>query len=105
MSADFQVTITDPERRRNWLLWLGTDTVCVRSPVASRVRIEGLGERLGYILDAEQLSEEKRLRLARGIAQTFRASLSGVVQWMMGDGIVILAEHCSVTVLNPQRWV
>ena len=102
---DFHVTITDPARRDLWQQWIGTDTVCVRSPIPERVIIEGRGEMRAYILDEKQLDPAQRFRLCRGIAAHFQATVQEVEQDMHSKGIVVLADHCHVAVTNPQRWL
>jgi hypothetical protein len=103
MSADFRATIHDPERKALWQQWIGTDTVCVRTPIRTKVSIEGRGNTDVFILDEMQLTQEQRTALCRGIAERFHAQPDEVEQDMMGKGIVLLAEHCSVMVINPAR--
>lgn len=105
MSADFRVTIHEPERWTLWQQWLGTDTVCVHSPLRTRVHIEGRGDADAFLLDEQQLSPAQRLAVCRGLAARFQADMHEVEQAMLGQGIVILAEHCSVMVTNPGKWL
>lgn len=105
MSADYRVTIHDPERQALWQQWIGTDTVCVRTPIRTRVHIEGLGERDAYLLDEQQLTPAQRQALCAGIAARFHAPVEAVEADMLGPGLVLLAEHCSVLVINPARWL
>jgi hypothetical protein len=105
VSADFRVTIHDPARRALWQQWIGTDTVCVRMPIRTRVHIEGRGEVDAFVLDEQQLTQAQRLAVCEGLADVFGATAWEVEQDMLGQGIVILAEHCSVMVLNPGKWL
>lgn len=105
MSADFRVQVTDPTRRALWQQWIGTDTVCVRTPIAVDVHIEGKGPARAYILDEQQLTPAQRLALCEGVADRFGAEAWEVDQEMRSQGIVILADECSVMVLNPHRWL
>jgi hypothetical protein len=105
MSSDFRVTVTDPTRRELWRQWIGTDTVCVRSPIAIDVHIEGKGDTRAYVLDEQALTPAQRLALAEGLAELFGAEAWEVDADMRSHGIAILAEHCSVMVRNPARWL
>lgn len=105
MSADFRVTMHDEARRELWQQWIGTDTVCVRTPLRTRVMLDGHGPADAFILDEQQLSPEQQRALCEGIAARFQANAEEVDQDMRSKGIVILAEHCSVMVVNPGKWV
>ena len=105
MSTDFLVTVHNPERVALWQSLLGTDTVPVRSFVASLGHLAGREPEDVYILDAKALTLEQRHRLVAGLAERFQAEPAEVMATLDTPGIAIPKADCSIMVLNPQRWV
>ena len=106
MSDDFIVTVTDEARRRELEEVLGTSTVPVRSPTPVIASAPGLpGPSRFYVMDVRKLSEEQRVKLARHLAAKFGLRDREVLQELARNGLPILAEHCTVAVRNPLRWM
>lgn len=102
---DFKATITDPERKAQWQNFLGTDTVCVKSPLPIWAHLPGRPNSAVYLLDLDELTEPQMAGLIRLIAQRFNLDESDVAQNIRAEGVPILAEHCIVTIENPIRWI
>lgn len=104
MGKDFTVTVTNSERAAMWLDVLGTATVHVKSPVATRANLPGKPNSLIYELDLEMITPEQREKLVAYIAQKFGIPSDDVAASLDDHGVPMLADDCIVTVVNPQRW-
>ena len=105
MSRDFRVTITDPASAGS-VATVDWHRHRVRTfPHPRRGGHRGQRATRVYILDEQQLTPAQRLALCEGLADLFDAAAWEVDQDMRSKGILILADQCSVTVLNPQRWL
>lgn len=101
---DFTVTVTNPERAADWQSILGRTTVVVCSPIPSRANLPGHPDTLIYMLDLDVLTAEETDRLVTFIAQRFHIAEADVARDLRLQGVPILADDCTVTVWNPQRW-
>lgn len=104
MAKDFQVVITDPDRKREWEEVLGTDCVAVKSPIPQRANLPGKPNAKIYLLDLDLLTTDQRQRLIAHLASKFNLDRQFVADNLDAQGVPILAEHCHVAVNNPQRW-
>lgn len=93
----FTVTITDPQRRAEWIDILGTDTVPVVSPIPHRASAPGRPDSLFYRLDLTRVTPDQRARLVKHLAAKF-GLLESAVERDMGDyQVPILADHTVLT--------
>jgi len=104
MAKDFTATIHDPERAAEWQAILGTNTIYIRSPIPESANLPGHPDALIYYLDLDLLAEDQRIRLIAHLAHKFGLAEAGVDAMMEEHGVPILANDCSITVRNPQRW-
>jgi hypothetical protein len=104
MAEDFIVTITDPTRKAEIEAILGTATVQVTSPFPERADLPGKPNALISYLDLKAITDEQRDKFIRHIAQKFDLTEQFVRDNLDRHGILILDEHCVVTIRNPQRW-
>ncbi len=103
--GDFFVTITDPERAREFQEVLGTTTVPVKSLQPYLGSAPGQEGKIFYILDPGQLTDDQYLKLVRHLSKKFGLHPNQVREEMGKYGVPILAEHCSIVIMNPQRWI
>lgn len=104
MSRDFKVTVFDPERAAEWQEIMGTTTLCVKSPIPSQASLPGIKTALIYELDLDLLTEEQLHRLVTHIANKFNYTPEEVKEALPIQGVPILADDCTVSMGNPQRW-
>ena len=102
---DFKVTITDPERAAEWLVILGTTTVCVESPFPILANLPGHPRAEIYLLDLDLLTVEQRERLISHLCRKFGVPAGEAETEIARAGIPILAEHCILIIDNPIRWL
>ena len=106
MSTDFTARIDgDDERTAAWRAVFGDDTIPLRSPIPHMANLPGRGEELVYLLDIEALTVEQRGRLVQHIASRFNYPAKEVDDTLDDHGCPILAEHVTVTIVNPWRWL
>jgi hypothetical protein len=105
MAEDFRVRVTNPERAAEWREVLGADIVCVRSPVPRRANLPGHLDALIYLLDLDLLTEEQRVKLVAHLSAKFGIPERRVAAELDTHGLPVLAQDCSVSVHNPQRWL
>ena len=106
MSTDFTARIDgDDERTAAWRAVFGDDTIPLRSPIPHMANLPGRGEELVYLLDIEALTVEQRGRLVQHIASRFDYPAEEVDATLDDHGCPILAEHVTVTIANPWRWL
>ena len=103
MGKDFRVTVYNKDRAKEWESILGTTTVYVKSPFPTLAKLPGRGEALIYELDLDLITDEQRERLVAHLAAKFDVPLA-VVQAKLDLGVPILADDCTVGVMNPQKW-
>jgi hypothetical protein len=102
---DFQVTITDPDRRKVLMELLGRDTVCVMSPLTFEAQLPGIGVKRVYLFDLDELTAEEKERLAANAAARYGLSAEESAEEMAENGMPILADGCILTMHNPCRWL
>jgi len=103
---DFTARIDgDDERAAAWRAVFGDDTIPLRSPVPHMASLPGRGEELVYLLDIEALTADQRGRLVQHIASRFNYPAEEVDATLDDHGCPILAEHVTVTIANPWRWL
>ena len=106
MGKDFTVTIHNLEREAEWREVLGTATVHVNLPFPHGGDLPGRPGAVMYELDVALLTPEQKRRLIEHLSQKFGEPRDFVARMIEGEhGVPILAEDCTLTVHNPQRWV
>ena len=104
MSKDFSVIVHNPKRVEDWMKVFGTNILYVKSPFSSLADLPGHPNTLVYMLDLDQYSDEQRQRLVQHIADRFHIEPSVVESELEATGVPILAEDCTCSIRNPQRW-
>jgi hypothetical protein len=105
MAHDCYATVHNPERAADWREAIGSDRVPIRSPVATPARLAGHGADLVYEVALDVLTEAQREGLIRVLSRVFGCDLAEVRATIATEGVALLAADCSLTILNPQRWV
>lgn len=104
--SDFTAHVSgDNERVAAWLHVFAGAAVPLRSPVPHLARLPGRGEELVYLLDIEALTADQRGRLVQHIAAKFSIPAEEVDADLDTHGCPILAEHVTVSIANPWRWL
>lgn len=103
--GDFYVRITDPERSREFEGIFGTAEVPVKSLQPVIGNAPGMKNKPFYILDIWCLSYTEYAKLAHHLAEKFSLPIEETYKELNKNGCPILAEHCSIVVRNPQRWL
>lgn len=104
MGKDFEVTIYDEERKKNFIKVFGTNTIKVKSPIPTTIIIPNGEETLAYFLDLDLITKEEREKLIENISERFNQSIDFVRENLDKMGVPILKESCSLIIKNPQRW-
>ena len=104
MGKDFEVTIYDEERKKNFIKVFGTNTIKVKSPIPIRIIRPNGEETLAYFLDLDLITKEEREKLIENISERFNQSIDFVRENLDKMGLPILEESCSLIIKNPQRW-
>lgn len=104
MGKDFEVTIYDEERKKNFIEVFGTNTFKVKSPIPQRIIRPDETEGLAYFLDLDLITKEEREKLIKNISERFNQSIDFVRENLDKMGVPILKENCSLIIKNPQRW-
>ena len=105
MPKDFTVTVTNPERAAQWREMIGSDTVCVQSPIPEPADLPGHPHALIYLVDLHELNPGQIARLVESLSRRFGLSPEEANRELQERGIPILADDCIVTVAHPQRWL
>jgi hypothetical protein len=106
MSKDFTAHVYgDDERAAAWLHVFGGEVVPLRSPIAQLAKLPDREPEQVYMLDIEALTAEQRDRLVQHIAAKFDIAAEEVESDLDTHGCPILAEHVTVTIANPWRWL
>ena len=105
MGKDFEVTIYDEKRKKDFIKVFGTDTVKVKSPVPTRIIKPDGEEALAYFLDLALITKKERKKLIKHISEKFNQSIDFVEKNLDKMGLPILKESCSLVINNPQRWI
>lgn len=105
MAKDFEVIINDPDRRADFIKIFGRDRVNVTSPLPEWAELPTIGKAPVYKMDLNLLTLNERLRLVGHLAQKFNIPADEVARDLEKEGVPILAQHCTVVVYNPQRWL
>ncbi len=95
----------DDERAAAWQIIFDGTAVPLRSPIPYLARLPGRGQELVYLLDIEALTAEQRGRLVTHIANKFNIPAEEVDADLDTHGCPILAEHVTVSIANPWRWL
>lgn len=104
--SDFTAHINgDDERAAAWQIVFDSAAVPLRSPIPHLARLPGRGEELVYLLDIEALTADQRGRLVTHIADKFNIPAEEVDADLDTHGCPILAEHVTVSIANPWRWL
>lgn len=104
MGKDFEVTINDEERKKNFIEIFGTNSVKVKSPIPKTIIRPNGEEALAYFLDLDLITEEEREKLINNIVKRFNQPIEFVRENLDKMGVPILKEHCSLWIEKPQRW-
>jgi hypothetical protein len=88
------LTITNPERKREFERVIGTNIIPVKSYIPRPVQIIGKGICNTYFLDFSQISKKQQEALINHLAQKFGCSLNEVQDDLSEKGLPILAEDC-----------
>ena len=102
-SHDFWITIHG-ERGEEWKRITGTDRFPIKTPVPSLGILPGIGETRIYLLALDQMEPEIMHRILAHLAVKFGLTPEEDAEEIAKAGIPILADECSVMVLNPQKW-
>jgi hypothetical protein len=100
---DFWATV-DGARGEQWKRTVGTNRFPIESPLPIRGNLPGLGDREVYLLALDQLDAATRGAIMVELARSFGIPAAEIAEEISRVGVPILAEDCSVTVHNPQRW-
>lgn len=103
--GDFQVTVYDTERKKDLEEVFGTNTITVKSPIPSRIKIPSGETKLVYFLDFNSITLEQRGKLIDHICAKFDQTREFVDENLEQIGLPILKEQCGLIIHNPQRWV
>lgn len=98
MSADFQLTVHG-ERAADFQRIFGSATVSVESAVPLSLNVGG-EERLAYLLDLDELTEEQNNNLVQHLMAKYDATWDQVLDQIENNGMPILAED---TTMHIQR--
>lgn len=105
MGKDFEVTIYDKERKKDFIKTLGTNTVKIKSPVPTWI-IKPNGEKAeAYFLDLDLITKKEREKIIKHLSKKFNQSIDSVREDLDKIGVPILKEGCSLIIKNPQRWI
>lgn len=94
IATDFGVTITDPERAKDFAAVFGRTTVPVTSFFPTRANLPGKPGALIFLLDLARLTPDERARLIAHLAQRFGLAPADVAQDLDAQGVPILADSC-----------
>jgi hypothetical protein len=83
---------------------LGSRRVPILGPLPVPCELP-IGVRECYILDVGALDFDQFWRLTEHLVQAFASPIEAVQEELRNKGMPILAEACSVTILNPQKWL
>ena len=97
--------VATEEQRARWMEAFGADRVPIKSPVATRALLPGLGETLVYEVEISRLDASSVERLAHSLARRFRLPRKEVEAGLRAAGCPIVATHCSVVMYQAQRWL
>lgn len=105
MGSDFEVTIFDEERKKDFIKTFGTDTVKVKSPFPTGI-IKPNGEKAwAYFLDLDLITQKERENIIKHLSEKFNQPIDFVRENLDKIGVPILKESCSLSIKNPQRWM
>ncbi|TXH52960.1 MAG: hypothetical protein E6Q97_14135 [Desulfurellales bacterium] len=89
--------ITNPERRRDWLVVFGTDEVQLVSPIPQLASLPGLdGSQVVYMADLTKLDADQRGRLITFIAARFHVPADVVARDLDTVGLPILGGDVTI---------
>lgn len=102
--SDFKCTVHG-QRAEEFRRVFGTATVDVTTPVPFLANLPGRPRSLVYLLDLKSLTDEQRAALVARSAEHFNLTVEDTRAEIENVGMPILAEGCTITIHNPQRWV
>lgn len=94
------VTITDPERRQEYLDVLGTDTVQVLDATPTNVDFDHEKNVSVFMMDLEALSVEQIDSLVLFLAERHQSPPSFVAARLNQDGVAIRADQAQVNAVE-----
>ena len=104
MVKDFEVIISDEERKKDFIKVFGTNIIKVKSPVPTWILKPNSEKASVYFLDLDLITKEEREKLIKNISERFNQSIDFVRENLDKMGVPILKESCSLIIKNPQRW-
>lgn len=102
---DFEATIIDEERKKDFIKVFGTNVVKIKSPFPKRIILPSGKEALAYFLDLDLISSEEREKLIDHLSKRFNQEKDFVENNLNAIGVPILSDHCIIVVHNPQGWI
>lgn len=107
MGADFKVLIHEgTERAKNFMEVFGRLEVNVMGIIPTMVNVPGFDKpQPAYMLDLAMITTAERTRLVNHLAARFQIDAAEVELLIDTMGVPILAQECTLTVENPQRWI
>jgi len=105
LGKDFEVIISDEERKKDFIKVFGTNIIKVKSPVPTGI-LKPNGEKASaYFLDLDLITKKEREKLIKHLSEKFNQSIDFVRENLDKMGLPILQESCSLIIKNPQRWI
>jgi len=105
LGKDFEVIISDEERKKDFIKVFGTNIIKVKSPIPTWILRPNGEKTCAYFLDLDLITEEEREKLIKHISEKFNQSIDFVRENLDKMGLPILQESCSLIIKNPQRWI
>lgn len=105
MGKDFEVTIYDKKRKKDFIKVFGTNTVKVKSPVPTLILRPNDEEAYAYFLDLDLITKKEREKLIKHLSEKFNQPIDFVRANLDKMGLPILKENCGLIIKNPQRWI
>lgn len=105
MGKDFEVTIYDEERKKDFIKVFGTNTIKVKSPVPTWILKPNGEKTCAYFLDLDLITKKERKNLIKHLSEEFNQPIDFVRENLDKMGLPILKENCGLIINNPQRWL
>lgn len=105
MSKDFICTIHDPDRAAEITNIFGTNQVYVKSPIPHPASLPGVGPTTVYELDLDTITPEQRTALLNYYAAKFQIDRQEADHLLEEHGMPIHTKDCTITIINPQKWL
>lgn len=102
---DTSVTVTESERKKEWIKLLGTNTLPVVSIIPSAANLPGFEKpKAVYKLDLEKLEDDEILKIQEHLSIKFKIDLKFVQSEFYKHGVPILADHCNSQTSNQSHF-